>query len=82
MPQTLRNEARVLSAVEKELVNKIIVDNTTDLVDYSYFLTLDKQNIDSQTNKPAGRTRVLMRMTTESGKVVSGKEQFYKIREH
>ncbi len=52
-PGGLRNEARVLTAVKKELVNKIIVDNRTDLVDHPYFLTLDIRDIDNRTNKPA-----------------------------
>ena len=58
-PGGLRNEARVLTAVKKELVNKIIVDNRTDLVDHPYFLTLDIRDIDNRTNKPARRTRVI-----------------------
>lgn len=58
-PGGLRNEVRVLTAIKKELVNKIIVDNRTDLVDHPYFLTLDIRDVDSRTNKPARRTRVV-----------------------
>lgn len=37
LPQKLKNEARVLTSVKKDLVDKIIVDKRTDLVDHPYF---------------------------------------------
>lgn len=58
-PGGLRNEARVLTAIKKELVSRIVVDNRTDLVDHPYFLALDIRDIDSRTNKPARQTRVV-----------------------
>lgn len=58
-PGGLRNEARVLTAVKKELMSRIVVGNRTDLVDHPYFLALDIRDIDSRKNKPARRTRVV-----------------------
>lgn len=55
----LRNDARVFTAIKKELINKIIVDNRTDLGDYLYFLILDIRDIDSQTKKLVRQTRVV-----------------------
>ena len=37
----LKTEARVLTAVKKELVDKIIVENMTDLIDHRDFLALN-----------------------------------------
>ena len=51
-PGGSRTDARVLTAVKKELVNKIIVENRTDLVNYPYFLALDIWDIDGQSGKP------------------------------
>ena len=58
-PGGLRTEARVLTAVKKELVDKIIVENRTDLIDHPYFLALDIRDMDSRLNKPARQTRVV-----------------------
>lgn len=58
-PGGIRFDARVLTAVKKELVNKIMVENKTDLVDHPYFLALDIRDMDSRLNKPARRTRVV-----------------------
>lgn len=55
----VRSEARVLTAVKKDLVNKITVENRSDLVDHPYFLALDIRDIDRQLNKPTRRTRVI-----------------------
>ena len=46
-------------AVKKELVDKIIVENRTDLIDHPYFLALNIQDMDSRLNKPATQTRVV-----------------------
>ncbi len=58
-PTRLRHEALVLTAVKKELVSKIIMDNGTELVDHPYFWVLDIRDIDSRTNKLERRTRVV-----------------------
>lgn len=39
-------------AIKKELVNKIIVKNKINLIDYSYFLTLIIEDINRQLYKP------------------------------
>lgn len=53
-----KTEARVLTAIKKELVDKIIVENRTYLIDHPYFLALDIREIDSQT-RSRKRTRVV-----------------------
>ena len=58
-PGRLKTEARVLIAVKKELMGKIIVENRTDLIDHPYFLALDIRDMDSQLTKPARPTRVV-----------------------
>ncbi len=40
-----RTESRVLTAVKKKLVDKIIVENRIDLIDHPYFLALDIQDL-------------------------------------
>ena len=55
----VRADARVLTAVKKELRNKIIVENRTDLVDYLYLVALDIWDIDKQSNRLTSRTRVI-----------------------
>lgn len=45
--------------VIKELVNKILVENKTDLVNHPYFLILDIGDINTQLNKPISQTRVV-----------------------
>lgn len=40
-PRQLKNKAQVLIAIKKELINKIIIDNRTNLVNHFYFLTLN-----------------------------------------
>lgn len=37
----LRNDAKVLTVIKKELINKIIIDNRKNLVDYLNFFILD-----------------------------------------
>lgn len=54
-----RTDVRVLTAVKKELVNNIIVENRTSLIDNPYFLALNIRDMDSQWNKPARQTRVV-----------------------
>ena len=58
-PGGSRTEARVLTAVKKELANRIIVENRSDLVNHPYFLTLDIREMDSQSKRLARRTRVV-----------------------
>lgn len=43
-PRKLKTNARVFMAVKKKLVDKIIVENKTDLIDHPYFLVFDIWN--------------------------------------
>ena len=58
-PERVKANARVLIVAKKELGNKIIVENQIDLVDHPYFVTLDIQNIDEQSNRPKSRIKVI-----------------------
>lgn len=58
-PCGLRTEARVLTAVKKELVNKIMVENRTNLVNHLYFLVLDIRDLDGKSYRPTRRARVI-----------------------
>ncbi len=55
----LKNKTQVLTTVKKELRDKIIVDNRTDLIDHPYLLTLDILDVDNWTNKPVRPTQVI-----------------------
>ena len=54
-----KTDARILMALKKELVNKIIIENWTDLLNYPYFLALDILDVEDQSWKPTRRTRVV-----------------------
>lgn len=55
----VRADARVLTAIKKELGNQIIVENRTDLMDHLYLMALDIRDIDEQSNRPTKRTRAI-----------------------
>lgn len=76
-PGGQRAEVRVLTAVKKELVKKVIVENRTDMGDHPYFLTLNIRDMDSQANKPGS-----MHMITELAKNALGKEIPHAIEEN
>ena len=40
-------------------MNKIIVENRSDLVNHPYFLALDIRDVDGQSDNPTRRTRVV-----------------------
>lgn len=52
-------EVRVFITIKQALTTKIIVEKKTDLVDHSYFLALDIEDMDLQLNKPIRQTRVV-----------------------
>lgn len=48
----------MLTVVKKELTNRIIVENKSDLVDYLYFLALDIWEINNKSENSTKQTRV------------------------
>lgn len=58
-PGGLRTEARVLTATENDLVDKIVIDNKSDLADHPNFLVLNIRDIDKISQKATKRTRVI-----------------------
>ena len=58
-PRGVRTEARVLTAVRKDILNKIVVENRSDLVDHPYFLAMDIRELGRTTKTPGRRTRLV-----------------------
>lgn len=50
---------RVLIAIRKDILNKIIIENGTDLVSHSYYIVLDIRELDLSSGKYSKRTRVI-----------------------
>ena len=47
-PQGDRSEIRVMTAIRKDLADKLIVENRTDLVNHPYFILLEIRKLDKQ----------------------------------
>ena len=52
-------DMRVLTAVRKDILNKVITDNRTDLVSHLYCLVLDFKELHPVTRKVVRKTRVV-----------------------
>lgn len=50
---------QVLIAVKKDILNKIIFENFTDLVSHSYYIILDIRELSSVSRKYSRRTRLV-----------------------
>ena len=48
-----------MTAMRKNLVDKIMVDHRTDLVNHPYFMLLEIHELDPQSKKPGRKTRVV-----------------------
>lgn len=81
-PGGSRTEACILTAEKKELVNKIIVENRSDLVDNPYFLGLHIRDVDVNLTNRQGGQGWSMSMTIELGRDVRGKEICPKTKEY
>ncbi len=57
-PQRDRTAIRIMTAVRRDLVNKIIVEHKTDLVNHPYFMLLEIRDL-NLSKKPRKKTRVL-----------------------
>ena len=58
-PQGERSEIRVVTAIRKDLTDKLVVENRTDLVNHPYFILLEIWELDQQSKKPGRKTRAL-----------------------
>ena len=47
-----------MTAVKKNLINKIIVDHKTDLVNYPYSILLEIRELDPRSKRSGKKTRV------------------------
>lgn len=47
---------RVITVVKKDLLNKIVVEHITDLINYFYFILLKIQDLDQQLKQPERKT--------------------------
>ena len=54
-----KKNIRVMTAMRKELVDKIIIDHRTDLFNHPYFMLLEIQELDPQLKKPRRKTQVV-----------------------
>lgn len=50
---------KVMTAVKKDLIDKVMVDHRTDLIDHPYFMLLDVRKLDLQSKIPGRKTRVI-----------------------
>lgn len=58
-PPGKRKEIRVMTAVRKDLGDKIMTDHRTDLIYHPYFMLLEIRELDSQSKKPRRKTQVV-----------------------
>lgn len=57
-PQDERKHIRVMTAGRRTLVDKIVVDHRTDLINHPYFMMLEIQELDPQSKRPGRKTRI------------------------
>ena len=58
-PQGERKNMRVMTAVRKNLADKIVVDHRTDLINHPYFMLIKIQELDSLSKRPGRKTQVV-----------------------
>ncbi len=58
-PQGERKNIRVMTAVRRTLVDKIVVDHRTDLINHPYFMLLEIQELDPRSKRLGRKTRVV-----------------------
>lgn len=58
-PQAERKNIRVITVVKRVLVDKIVVDHRTDLINHPYFILLEIQEIDFQLKKLRKKTCII-----------------------
>ena len=58
-PKVSRTEARVMTVIRKDILNRVVMNNRTDLIAHSYFLAIDVRKINPRIKRPDRRTRVV-----------------------
>ena len=59
---------RVLTAVKKDILSKVVIENRTELVSHPYCMVLDIRELHPQSGKPLRRTRVINLYDNKVGK--------------
>ncbi len=68
-PQAERKEIKVMTAVQKELTDKIVLQNRTDLVNHPYVMLLEIRELDPRSKKSGRKTRVVNVYNNRVGRV-------------
>lgn len=55
-PQRDRTAIRVMTAVRKDLLDKIVIEHRTDLVNHPYFIFLEIRDLDQRSKWPGRKT--------------------------
>lgn len=58
-PQGERKDVRVMTAVRKNLVDKIVIDHRTDLINHPYFMLLEIRELDPRSKIPGRKTQIV-----------------------
>lgn len=58
-PQGEKKNIRVMTAVRKDLIDKIMIDHRTNLVNHLYFMLLEIWELDPRSKRPGRKTRVV-----------------------
>ena len=54
-----RKDVRIFTAIRKDLVNRVVVEKRSDLIDHSYIMVLDVRDLDRETQLPIRATRIV-----------------------
>ena len=57
--QKEKKEIRVITAIQKDLADKIIVEHITDLINQPYFMSLKICKLDARSKNPGRKTQVI-----------------------
>lgn len=58
-PEGNKTEIRVMTAVRRDLLDKIMMEHRTDLVNHPCFILLEIRELDWQSKRPGRKTRVI-----------------------
>lgn len=54
-----QKDIRVLITVKKDILDKVVIENQTDLISYPYCFCLDIKELDPQSGKNLRKTRII-----------------------
>lgn len=81
-PQAEKREIRVITAVQKEFTNKIVVEHRTDLINHPYVMLLKIRELDPRFKKPAKKMQVINVYDNQIGKACIGIVVYLVIEKH